>query len=168
MEYLTRVVMAQETGRQGRVVDRMLAIMDMGGIGLRHLDRSLKDFLGAVSKASTPLFPETVHAVVVAHVPWVVSKAGWPIARSFVHPVTQAKVAVLASRAEVRARLLEDIAPESLPPYLGGGCACTECCSGQLRGGSMAAWELGLLTVPGEEGEEPPLAGEEGNSSSAQ
>jgi len=141
MEYLTKVVMRDETQRQGRVVDRILTIMDVGGLGLQHLDGTLKDFLAAISKESVPLFPETLHAAVVAHAPWVVSKAAWPLARRFMHPVTQAKFAILTSAREVQAKLLEDIEPESLPPYFGGRCKCRECSSGQLRGGSLWTWE---------------------------
>merc|ERR1712012_75588 len=30
---------------------------------------------------------------------------------------------------------------EDIPPYFGGACACAECTSGTLRGGSLRAWE---------------------------
>lgn len=141
MEYITQVVMAEETERQGRVVDRILAIMDMGGLGMKHLNSPLKTFLGAVSKESVPLFPETMHATVLANVPWLVAKAAWPIAKTFLHPVTQDKFIILSSAAELQAKLLELLAPEDIPPYFGGSCKCAECAADKLQGGSMWTWE---------------------------
>lgn len=142
LEYITNIVMAQESKRQGCVVDRCLFIMDVGGVGLRHLkDPSLQEFFQCVSKESTDLFPETMHATVIAHAPWMLSNAIWPLLRSILHPVTRDKLLILSSPEAVRAKLADLIAAESLPPYFGGRCSCAECLSGQLRGGSLQAWE---------------------------
>lgn len=141
MEYVTRVRMAEETNRQGRVVDRMLVIMDLGGVSVKHYDDSLRSFLTGISQESLPLWPETLHATIVVNVPWLVSRVVWPVASSFMQPVTQAKFSVLSSATEIRARLLDFLEEEDIPPYLGGCCTCTECSSGQLRGGLMHIWE---------------------------
>jgi len=140
MEYLTQVVMGAESRKQGRVVDRMLAVIDLEGVGLKHLNSPLKAFFSAVAQNSTPLFPEILHANLVANVPWIVAKAGWPIAKSFLHPVTQDKFCMLSSSAEFKAKLLELMAPEDIPPYFGGKCTCEECAGGALRGGSL--WDF--------------------------
>lgn len=144
IEYLTRVVMARETLRQGRVVDRWLVIMDLDGIGLHHLDASLKAFLKSLSELSKLMFPEMMHATIALNVPWYLSLAGWPLVRPFLHPVTQAKVSVFYSESSGLAKLLEFLDEENIPPYLGGSCRCAECESGQLRGGSMFEWERSL------------------------
>merc|ERR1712008_505612 len=77
----------------------------------------------------------------VVYVPWLGSRVAWPVASSFMQPVTQAKFSVLSSATQIRARLLDFLEEEDIPPYLGGCCACTECSSGQLRGGLMHIWE---------------------------
>lgn len=141
MEYITQVVMARETRRQGRVVDRMLVIMDMGGLSIGHLNSPLKAFLAGVSQESVPLFPETLHATILANAPWVLAKAAWPLVKQFLHPVTQAKLTMHSSAAELQRKLLELMAPEDVPPYFGGLCRCAECTTGRLRGGSLWDWE---------------------------
>jgi len=141
MEYVTKIVMAEESKRQGRVVDRILLIMDMNGISLKVVNSPLKAFLGAVSKESVPLFPETLHATVLANVPWVVSRAAWPIVKTFLHPVTQDKFMISSSAAELKSKLLELMDVKDIPPYFGGSCCCAECKLGTLRGGSLWQWE---------------------------
>eukprot|EP00933_Yihiella_yeosuensis_P054635 TRINITY_DN53138_c0_g1_i1.p1 TRINITY_DN53138_c0_g1~~TRINITY_DN53138_c0_g1_i1.p1 ORF type:complete len:323 (-),score=50.60 TRINITY_DN53138_c0_g1_i1:74-949(-) len=140
MEYLTKVVMAQESERQGRVVDRILVIADMDGLSTQHWNESVKEFMKCIAKESRFLFPETMHSTVVANVPWLLAKAVWPIVRMFLHPVTQSKF-VFASAGDVQSRLLELVDSSNLPPFLGGSCCCQECLSGNLRGGSMQKWE---------------------------
>eukprot|EP00927_Polykrikos_kofoidii_P050530 TRINITY_DN44427_c0_g1_i1.p1 TRINITY_DN44427_c0_g1~~TRINITY_DN44427_c0_g1_i1.p1 ORF type:complete len:450 (+),score=68.23 TRINITY_DN44427_c0_g1_i1:83-1432(+) len=146
MEYLTKVVMAEETKRLGRVVDRSLVIIDLEGLSLRHLDKTLKAFLRGTAAASVTLFPETLHATILANVPWIVSAAFWPVVKQFLHPVTLAKFKLPTSR-ELAKTLSEFIDFDALPPYLGGGCQCTECLGGRLSGGSMCAWEADAVTV---------------------
>lgn len=146
MEYLTKVVMGELSRQRGHVVDRILSVVDLTGFTSRHVfDGPLKAFLGSVAGESKYLFPETIHAIVVANVPWVISKAGWPIAKSFMHPVTQAKIEMLASMSELRKKLRDLVDEGDLPPYLGGSCSCAECTSasagGSMRGGSLWEWD---------------------------
>lgn len=162
MEYITRIVCANETKRQGRVVDRILCIMDVGGVGLKHLKSPLKTFLGAVSKECISLYPETMHATVLANVPWVVSRAAWPIIKNFLHPVTQDKFTMLNSPAQLREKMFELIDADQIPPDFGGKCSCEECLSGVPRGGSLQTWEeeqglFGLKVHPSVEQESPPF-----------
>jgi len=83
MEYLTKVVMAEESERQGRVVDRILVIADLDGLGMRHWNPAVKSFLKSVSQESRNLFPETMHATMVANAPWLLAKGVWPIVKMF-------------------------------------------------------------------------------------
>jgi len=137
MEYVTQIVMKKESERQGRTVDRMLLIMDLAGVGMAHVNSPLKAFMSAVSKESTNLFPETLHATLVVNAPWIVAKAGWPIAKSFLHPVTQDKFTMVSSMSELQTLLAQRMALQDIPPYFGGKCSCEECQSGDLRGGSL-------------------------------
>ncbi|CAK0814177.1 unnamed protein product [Prorocentrum cordatum] len=139
-EYLTKVVMADETLRQGRVVDRVLFVSDFGGLQLSQLDASFHEYCKSMAKEMITLFPETLHCTIVANVPWIIAWNVWPLLRRLLHPVTQAKLLFLHS-AGLRQKLLELVEPDQLPPYLGGSCCCRECVSGQMRGGSMRAWE---------------------------
>eukprot|EP00928_Gymnodinium_smaydae_P036599 TRINITY_DN25557_c0_g1_i1.p1 TRINITY_DN25557_c0_g1~~TRINITY_DN25557_c0_g1_i1.p1 ORF type:complete len:336 (-),score=52.96 TRINITY_DN25557_c0_g1_i1:43-1050(-) len=147
MEYMTQVVMGRESERQGRVVDRMMAILDFEGVGMHLWNSCVKAFLSGVSSESSALFPETLHCMVVTNVPWLISNALWPIARNFMHPVTQAKIC-FARGSDVPKVLLQHVSAELLPPYLGGACTCKECESGALRGGSMRLWEEDILARP--------------------
>lgn len=147
MEYLAAVIMREETRRQGRVVDRMLTIMDLGGLGMSHMNPTLKAFLVAVSTFSVSLFPETLHAAVVVDLPWVMARVLWPLAKRFLHPVTLAKFCVPGSAGQAQKELLELVDPANLPRYLGGSCNCAECTSGQLRGGSLQNWAFAPLAL---------------------
>ena len=76
----------------------VIVILTMGiALVVSSKNSTLKEFLGGVAKESTPLFPETMHATVLANMPWLVSRAVWPVAKLFLHPVTQAKFTTLSS-----------------------------------------------------------------------
>eukprot|EP00928_Gymnodinium_smaydae_P036600 TRINITY_DN25557_c0_g1_i2.p1 TRINITY_DN25557_c0_g1~~TRINITY_DN25557_c0_g1_i2.p1 ORF type:complete len:310 (-),score=53.31 TRINITY_DN25557_c0_g1_i2:43-972(-) len=121
MEYMTQVVMGRESERQGRVVDRMMAILDFEGVGMHLWNSCVKAFLSGVSSESSALFPETLHCM--------------------------AKIC-FARGSDVPKVLLQHVSAELLPPYLGGACTCKECESGALRGGSMRLWEEDILARP--------------------
>lgn len=140
MEYLTKIAMAFESVRQGRTVDRVLTIMDLGTLSMRHIDAPLKAFYASVARESIKLFPEVMHATVIVNVPWIFERALWPLARRFLSPVTQEKF-VFASAGNIKNALLDRVSSGTLPSYFGGSCRCAECVSGDLHGGSMARWE---------------------------
>ncbi|CAK0889347.1 unnamed protein product, partial [Prorocentrum cordatum] len=158
VEYMTKVLMPEQARLVGRPVDRALVVIDLAGIGMRHLDPVLKSFLGGVSKHASILVPETVFSIVVVNAPWTLSRAAWPLAKRFAHPVTQAKVCVFSSVGEAASKLLELVEEPHLPPYLGGGCRCPECASGRLRGGSLLAWDAAQASRAADADDGGPLA----------
>jgi len=143
MEYMTKVVMAKESERQERIVDRMLGVINMEGIGRHHLSANFRAFLSAVSKDSVILFPELLHANVVLNVPGLFSAVAWPIAKQLMHPTTQAKIKV-PRKADSTKELLQLIDVATLPPWFGGECSA----EAFSNGGSMGAWEQSLVVSP--------------------
>merc|ERR1719215_382644 len=115
--------------------------MDLGGVGFSHINSPFRTFFNEVSKESVSLFPETLHATILANMPFMVVNAIWPIAKMVMHPVTQEKTTLLNSPAALTAKLQELLEPEDIPAYFGGRCQCEECQSGKLRGGSLWIWE---------------------------
>ena len=72
-------------------------------------------------------FPETVWKIYVVNAPFAL-RMGWAIVSKLIHPVTEAKIAILGSYADTRARMIRDgFSPNAIPTHIGGsnqGLAC--------------------------------------------
>jgi len=138
MEYLTKHVMAKESQRQGRIVDRALFIVDMQGVGPQHFNTTFKELLQTVARENSTVFPEIMHSTVLANMNWLLAKGADVFARGLLHPVTKSKF-VFATVADTQETLAELVEPKDLPPYLGGTNDCEEY--------TMRAWDVscGLL-----------------------
>jgi len=140
-EYVTAVLMNEETERQQCTVDRMIAVIDVGGVGWEHWQGCLRSFVQQYMRVTGSVYPEIIAKVFVANAPWFVANICWPVVKSFLPAITGLKVSVLNSRRTGTA-LRELIRSDQLPRILGGTCNCEECVIGPLlKGGSMGLWE---------------------------
>lgn len=140
-EYVTRVLMFEESERQGRTVDRIVAIIDVDGAGRRHWHGCLRSFVQQYVQFSGPVYPEVISRVFVTNAPKLVSNVCWPIVKTLLTTVQGLKVSFF-SASQTSGAMRQIISGEMLPPFLGGSCTCSECLSGPLKdGGSMAIWE---------------------------
>lgn len=143
-EYVSRVLFNEESKRQGRTVDRILAVIDLAGVSVAHSRGCLLDFVKQYCKFSGPVFPELISRGILVNSPRFVADFVWPLVRITLWEVTRQKFS-LASSKNSEAELLKHIAAETLPSYLGGRCNCEECASVKLRGGAFGIWEAKAL-----------------------
>eukprot|EP00928_Gymnodinium_smaydae_P006396 TRINITY_DN12259_c0_g1_i1.p1 TRINITY_DN12259_c0_g1~~TRINITY_DN12259_c0_g1_i1.p1 ORF type:complete len:412 (-),score=41.33 TRINITY_DN12259_c0_g1_i1:29-1264(-) len=140
-EYVTRVLMFDESLRQGRTVDRIVAVIDVGGVGRNHWQNCFLRFVQQYVQFSGPIYPEIITRIYITTAPWIVSNVCWPVIKKFLTKVQGMKVSILDAR-QTAGTMPEVVRSDMLPPFLGGTCACRECARGALRdGGSMARWE---------------------------
>ena len=106
----------------GRHIDQTFGVLDLKGVGLRHLTGDVKRMLTRVMSVDQDNFPEMMGHTCIINAPSVF-KAIWAFVRPMLDARTQAKVEVCP--AKFAPSLLRWVAPENLPEYLGGQSAAT-------------------------------------------
>lgn len=116
-------------------VETVTAIIDIKGVGLMSFWK-LKDLLGQVISISDANYPETANRLFIINAPALFSTA-WTYIKSLIDVRTASRVFILGT--DYKQALLEHIAPENLPVYLGGMCEC-ESVEGGCRNGDVGCW----------------------------
>ena len=106
----------------GRHIDQTFGVLDVKGVGLRHLTGDVKRMLTRVMGVDQDNFPEMMGHTCIINAPSVF-KAIWAFVRPMLDARTQAKVEVCP--AKFAPALLRWVAPENLPEYLGGKSTAT-------------------------------------------
>ena len=106
----------------GRHIDQTFGVLDVKGVGLRHLTGDVKRMLTRVMSVDQDNFPEMMGHTCIINAPSVF-KAIWAFVRPMLDARTQAKVEVCP--AKFAPALLRWVAPENLPEYLGGQSTAT-------------------------------------------
>lgn len=106
----------------GRHIDQTFGVLDVKGVGLRHLTGDVKRMLTRVMSVDQDNFPEMMGHTCIINAPSVF-KAIWAFVRPMLDARTQAKVEVCP--AKFAPALLRWVAPENLPEYLGGESTAT-------------------------------------------
>lgn len=101
----------------GRHVSQTLAIMDLKGVGLRHLSGEVKRILGTITRTDQDNYPETLGKTLIINAP-TVFRAIWTIVKPMLDPRTQAKIEVCPQ--DYLKVLTKWVDPENIPSYLGG------------------------------------------------
>ncbi|KDD73627.1 CRAL/TRIO domain-containing protein, partial [Helicosporidium sp. ATCC 50920] len=101
----------------GRAVTQTLAIVDLKGVGLRHLAGDTKRILGDIVRIDSDNYPETLGNTVIINAPGVF-KLLWNIVKPMLDTRTQAKIHVASSN--YMPDLLKWVDEDSIPAYLGG------------------------------------------------
>lgn len=102
---------------QGTHVSQTLAIMDLKGVGLRHLSGDVKRILSEITHIDQNNYPETLGKTLIINAP-AVFRAIWGIVKPMLDPRTQAKIEVCPS--DYLPVLQKWIDTDSIPAYLGG------------------------------------------------
>ena len=102
---------------QGTHVSQTLAIMDLKGVGLRHLSGDVKRILSEITHIDQNNYPETLGKTLIINAP-TVFRAIWGIVKPMLDPRTQAKIEVCPS--DYLPVLQKWIDTDSIPAYLGG------------------------------------------------
>lgn len=101
----------------GQHVSQTLAIMDLKGVGLRHLSGDVKRILGTITRTDQDNYPETLGKTLIINAP-TVFRAIWTIVKPMLDPRTQAKIEVCPQ--DYMKVLSKWVEPENIPSYLGG------------------------------------------------
>ena len=101
----------------GRHISQTLAVMDLKGVGLRHLNGEVKRILSTITRTDQDNYPETLGKTLIINAP-TVFRAIWAVVKPMLDPRTQAKIQVCA--ADYMPELTRWVDPENIPSYLGG------------------------------------------------
>ena len=101
----------------GRHISQTLAVMDLKGVGLRHLSGDVKRILGSITRTDQDNYPETLGKTLIINAP-TVFRAIWTVVKPMLDPRTQAKIQVCSG--DYMPELTRWVAIENIPSYLGG------------------------------------------------
>eukprot|EP00455_Lapot_gusevi_P014478 TRINITY_DN1722_c0_g1_i13.p1 TRINITY_DN1722_c0_g1~~TRINITY_DN1722_c0_g1_i13.p1 ORF type:complete len:280 (-),score=76.31 TRINITY_DN1722_c0_g1_i13:140-979(-) len=122
MEYKYRLV-----NRLSREQNRLVCstkLMDLHGLGMKHLKSSCINMLKAIIKVSQDNYPEMLNKLIVVNVPWFFNVA-WKIVKPWLNERTLAKIIILGTNYQEE--LHRYIDPANLPEWLHGTCPCGAC-----------------------------------------
>lgn len=102
---------------RGMHISQTLAIMDLKGVGLRHLSGDVKRILSEITTIDQNNYPETLGKTLIINAP-TVFRAIWAIVKPMLDPRTLAKIEVCPS--DYLPILKKWIDVENIPAYLGG------------------------------------------------
>lgn len=109
----------------GFPVEQTLTILDLGGSSMKLMSKKVINFVKIASSVCQDYYPEILGRMFLVNTPTLFSMA-WKIIKGFVDKKTQKKIATEGSRYQ--RKLLELVAPENLPDFLGGTCNCEGGC----------------------------------------
>ncbi len=101
----------------GEHVSQTLAIMDLKGLGMRHLSGDVKRILSVLTRIDQDNYPETLGKTLIINAPRVF-RAIWSIVKPMLDPRTQSKIEVCPG--DFLPVLKEWVDVENIPSYLGG------------------------------------------------
>ncbi|XP_065636410.1 phosphatidylinositol/phosphatidylcholine transfer protein SFH3 isoform X2 [Quercus suber] len=109
-------------------IDQSTTILDVQGVGLKHLSKSARELLQRLQKIDGDNYPESLNRMFIIN-----AGSGfrilWNTVKSFLDPKTAAKIHVLGNKYQ--SKLLEIIDASELPDFFGGTCTCAD------KGGCM-------------------------------
>jgi len=121
MEYKRNVLSA--LSREKGVIFRTCRIVDLTGLGSKHLaPKGLKAFRSVISLVQDN-YPEMAGTVYYVNAPWIFTSL-WTLIKPWIKPTTLEKVAILGH--DYQAELLKAVDAKYLPKNLGGECTCSD------------------------------------------
>jgi acyl-CoA-binding protein len=128
MDYQLKVLFPEETARRGRIVDKVIVINDLEGLGAQHVSSTVLGFLKAMSRVDQDNFCELLHKMYVVNAPWIFSVA-WRIIKTFLEKRVQEKIIIISGDADAQNILNDEIGADSVPKFLGGSYDCEGPCT---------------------------------------
>ncbi|TMW69192.1 hypothetical protein Poli38472_001348 [Pythium oligandrum] len=122
LQYMERIQWekAAISKRLGRRVYKHICIVDLKGLGLKHVSRSVINQLKPIFDIGQVYYPETLHRLYLINAPFIFHGA-WKIISTFVEPETRAKIQVLKEGEKfLDIAQKHGIPLESIPACLGG------------------------------------------------
>ena len=144
---------------------KRLVIMDLAGIGSRHLTKSSYALIKSIISIDQRHYPETLYKMYLVNSPWILT-AAFAIIKQWLDPITLSKIIICGGPSEYLPLLRADLRDEDIPAFLGGQCRCGGGCvpiHPSLRSGPHAlcdeqkleakAGKIGRLSVNVREGQ---------------
>ena len=117
----------------GYTVEQSLTILDLGGSSTKLMKKSVYKFVKLASGIAQDYYPEVLGKMFIINSPTLFSIA-WKVIRPWIDERTQKKITIEGSKYQ--AKLLQIVAPENLPDFLGGTCSC----QGGCLNSNMGPW----------------------------
>jgi len=95
----------------------MTVIMDLGGLGLKHLYSPAIQCFRNIARQGEDNYPERLKRCFIVNAPSVFPRV-WNLVKNFFDPRTQKKIVILG--ADCFSELVKFIPEENIPAYLGG------------------------------------------------
>eukprot|EP00882_Tetradesmus_deserticola_P019017 GHRQ01020459.1.p2 GENE.GHRQ01020459.1~~GHRQ01020459.1.p2 ORF type:complete len:256 (+),score=117.00 GHRQ01020459.1:337-1104(+) len=112
-----KIIMPICSKLQGRQIDQTFGIMDVKGVGMSHLSGEVKRLMTTLTKYDQDNYPEMLGRICIINAP-LVFKAIWALVKPLLNPRTLSKIQIC--QTNYQKDLLEWVAPENLPEWLGG------------------------------------------------
>ncbi|KAK8790895.1 hypothetical protein WA158_005526 [Blastocystis sp. Blastoise] len=108
---------------------RMVAIQDIGGVGLNFVSNTLISYFKAISHVTSDNYPETMHKSFIINIPYVFTTL-WGLVKPFLHERTVKKISIYSN--DYYKDLYEYVDTKYIPGIYGGICPHTgkECIPG--------------------------------------
>ncbi|GKU89975.1 hypothetical protein SLEP1_g4042 [Rubroshorea leprosula] len=106
-----------------RHIDSSTTIIDVQGVGLKHLTKAVRELIMRLQKIDGDYYPETLCRMFIVNA-GPLFKGPWNVVKSFLDPKTASKIHVLGHKYQ--SKLLEIIDASELPQFLGGCCTCAD------------------------------------------
>ncbi|CAD7947845.1 unnamed protein product [Amoebophrya sp. A120] len=138
-EYMGTVQMRHLSLMEGKIVDRVLLIVDLANMGVSALSW-LRTFLKHVANHTRHLFPESMAHILIVNMHWLIRAPTNTLSRLFLNPATLYKFRFLSAVEELQ----EFLDVRDIPLYLNGKNADPllnpDPVTGRLPGGQEAIW----------------------------
>jgi acyl-CoA-binding protein len=132
MEYQLKVLFPRESMRRGEIVDKVIVINDLEGLGAQHVSTTVLGFLKTMSRSDQDNYCDHLHKLYVVNAPWIFSVA-WRVIKTFLEKHVQEKIHIL-SGSEAHKVLVEEIGAANVPEFLGGTYECEGPCTSTVDG----------------------------------
>lgn len=115
----TQFLCRQQSSKLGKRIDQVVMVMDMEGLGLKHLWRPGVTLFNKITAFYEDNYPEMMKNILVINAPRIFPIA-YALVKPFLNEVTRNKVKILG--VDWKTELLEYIDEDNLPEYYGGTC----------------------------------------------
>ena len=108
--------------KQNKIVEQILVILDMEGIGLSIFGSRIQEFIKIAADLASDYYPETLGKMFIINTNFFFT-AIWTLVKGFIAEKTRNKMVVTGY--DYQSQLLENVDEENLPVFFGGKCTCS-------------------------------------------
>jgi len=118
-----KAALAAKLTAESGTVFRMCKVMDLNGLGRKHLNKGGLAYLKTILQTTQANYPEMMGNLYIVNAPWVFGLI-WKIVKPWLNEQTLAKITIVGT--DYKTTLHKAVDPAHLPDWLGGTCKCGE------------------------------------------